>query len=115
MSKNGAFISKHSSFTGNIEATRITVEGEVVGNIDATSEVLITSNGRVEGDIKAPTILLEKGCDHNGSIYLDDSTPKISMKEESPKSKEEPVEKKQPVNEKSTASVASPKKKNKLW
>lgn len=115
MSINGAFISEQSSFNGNITATHITVEGEVVGDLRANSEVLIKSNGRVDGDIYAPKILLEKGCDHSGTMYLDDSTPKISLNQESPEPKEESEEDKQPTKEKLVTSDISPKKKNKLW
>lgn len=116
MNENGTFISKDSSFEGNITAKSITVEGEVIGDLNASTAIFIKGDGRVEGDIKAPKILLAKGCTHTGAICLDDSPPKFNLKEEkepeanksTPENK--PLTKKEPVS-----STVSPNKKNKLW
>lgn len=73
MDNTDTLISKSSFFQGNIFGKRIIVEGKVVGNLKATSSILIKKNGRVEGHVQAPTVYLEKGCHHEGDIYLDDS------------------------------------------
>lgn len=79
-------ISNNSLFEGNITASNITVEGEVVGNLNAVSAVVIKNGGQVEGNIQADKFFLEKGCAHTGRIYLDDSTPKYNLKEQEPQS-----------------------------
>ncbi|MGM0547118.1 MAG: bactofilin family protein [Bacteroidota bacterium] len=115
MSKKGTFISKQSLFTGDISANKITVAGEVVGDLTASSTIHIKSNAKVEGDLKAPKILLEEGSHQSGKVILDDSDPKISLKQQQADPKPKSLEEKQPVKQQTTAASASPKKKNKLW
>lgn len=64
-------ISKNTLFKGEISAAVITVEGKIIGNLQATSSILIKEDGWVKGNIQAPTIYLEKGCYHEGAIYLE--------------------------------------------
>jgi cytoskeletal protein CcmA (bactofilin family) len=80
---NTIIISKDTLFEGAISAAHIIIEGKVVGDIKATSSILIQGDGWVQGDINAPRIYLAKGCHHEGAIYLDDlenaSPSKIHM------------------------------------
>ena len=111
-------ISKSSFFQGNVFGKRIIVEGRVVGNLKATSSILIKEDGRVEGDIQAPTVYLEKGCHHEGGIYLDDwenvSPEKKNMKE--PESKLNNKDRaKINKDESPKAQPVSSRSKSKLW
>lgn len=81
------FISSNSLFKGDIAASNITVEGEVIGNLQAVSSVVIKNGGQVKGNIQAERFFLEKGCSHKGRIYLDDSTPKYNLKDDKKQSK----------------------------
>lgn len=80
MDNNKVNISNDTLFEGEIFAAYITIEGKVIGNLQATTSILIKENGWVEGNIQAPNIYLAKGCYHKGDIYLDDSSSaKIDM------------------------------------
>lgn len=83
MDNNQIIISKNTLFKGEISAASITIEGKVIGNLTATTSILINEHGWVEGHICAPKIYLAKGCHHEGNIYLDNlenaSSAKITM------------------------------------
>lgn len=83
MDSNQTIISKDTLFKGDISAASITIEGKVIGNLNASESILIKEDGWVEGDISAPNIYLAQGCHHEGNIYIDDldsaSSAKIHM------------------------------------
>ncbi|WP_445665770.1 bactofilin family protein [Fodinibius sp. AD559] len=118
MDDNDTFISKFSFFQGNVFAKSIIVEGRVAGNLKASSSILIKEDGRVEGDIQAPNVYLEKGCYHEGAIYLDDSentsSPKEDMNQPEFKSGSKGEAKTQENNPLKTQPVSSCSK-SKLW
>ncbi|PAU93550.1 hypothetical protein CK503_10345 [Aliifodinibius salipaludis] len=118
MNNTDTLISKSSFFQGNVFGKSIIVEGRVVGDLKATSSILIKEDGRVEGDIQAPTVYLEKGYHHEGAIYLDDSEnaspEKKNMKE--PKSKLNDKDRaKVKEDESPKAQPVSGRSKSKLW
>jgi cytoskeletal protein CcmA (bactofilin family) len=66
-----SIIAKGTSVKGNLTADGVVkVEGEVVGAIHAERQVLVSRDGRVEGDIYAPEVII--GGHVQGSIYADD-------------------------------------------
>lgn len=66
---------------GNIKATIyagvIDIEGRTVGEISGSEQVVVRRNGKVEGTIKAPRVILEDGCKFKGTIDMDDSAIKV--------------------------------------
>jgi len=54
----------------NIHAKRVVVAGTLIGNIDATEEVIRLETGRVLGDIKAPVVHLKDGVVIEGKIFV---------------------------------------------
>jgi len=50
-----------------VEANTITINGEVVGNCQATSRIEIQSTGRLTGDIRAPNIVIAEGAQFRGN------------------------------------------------
>jgi cytoskeletal protein CcmA (bactofilin family) len=68
---NQTIISKDTFFKGEISAASITIEGKVIGTLEATESILVKEDGWVEGDISAPNVYLAKGCYHEGNIYID--------------------------------------------
>lgn len=54
----------------NIIARIIEVAGTVIGDLKATDHVVIKSSSTVEGDIVAPQIQLEEGCQFKGSVQM---------------------------------------------
>ncbi len=45
----------------NIRASNVVVEGILIGNIDATSRVLLLPTSRILGDIKTPELIIQAG------------------------------------------------------
>ena len=54
----------------NITAHNIEVAGRVVGDLKAADRVLIRRSSSVSGDICAPQIQLEEGCQFKGSVQM---------------------------------------------
>ncbi|MEL7537689.1 MAG: polymer-forming cytoskeletal protein [Pseudomonadota bacterium] len=56
----------------NVNATKIFIEGTVVGNLTATVSVTIRDSGNVRGNIVAPRIAINEGATFNGGIEMRD-------------------------------------------
>ncbi len=76
---------------GEIAVARIFVSGTVKGSIHATQKVEIASNGRVEADLRTPSLVIEDGAFFAGRCAMD-----------------RPVELKAPALLRSAASVKIP-------
>jgi cytoskeletal protein CcmA (bactofilin family) len=57
--------------TADISAKRITIQGEVRGNVTAQEMVLIKERGKVWGDIVTPRISISDGAFFTGSIEME--------------------------------------------
>ena len=57
---------------GNIHADSITIEGFVRGNVQAQNEIVIAPNGRVFGNVHAPTVQIEAGAVFEGKCFMED-------------------------------------------
>lgn len=55
---------------------RITVSGNVWGDITALNEVCVTATGRLTGNVKAPRFSIEKGAVFNGQCRMEDEPVK---------------------------------------
>ncbi len=58
----------------NVEANVVEIEGQVEGDVDGVDKVVITATGRMEGNIKAPRVILNDGAKFKGSIDMDPGT-----------------------------------------
>ena len=56
----------------NVNATKIFIEGTVVGNLTATVSVTIRDSGNVRGNIVAPRVAINEGATFNGGIEMRD-------------------------------------------
>jgi cytoskeletal protein CcmA (bactofilin family) len=60
--------------TGSIEATirsnTVVVSGSVVGNIIAAHQIILHKSARVEGDMNAPSLVIEEGASFNGQLTM---------------------------------------------
>jgi len=57
--------------TANINARIIRVDGEVKGELHGSEQVIISPSGKVNGDIRAPRVVLEDGCSFKGSVDME--------------------------------------------
>lgn len=55
---------------GNITARVVTVEGEVEGDLQAEEQVILRGAARVQGDLKAPRVVLEDGANFRGLVDM---------------------------------------------
>ncbi|MBV1904704.1 MAG: polymer-forming cytoskeletal protein, partial [Pseudomonadales bacterium] len=62
---------KSGKVTADIMAKVVKIEGEVTGDIAGDEKVVISSTGRVRGNIVAPRMTLEDGAKFKGSIDMD--------------------------------------------
>lgn len=56
---------------GGVKARSVVVEGELYGDVAAEQSVMVRSGGRMQGDILAPRVGLEEGCQFQGNVDMD--------------------------------------------
>jgi len=64
-------IGQSGKVTANVDANKITIQGEVNGDITGEEKVVISKSGRVRGNIVSPRVTLEDGAKFKGSIDMD--------------------------------------------
>ena len=71
LQKNDVTVGESGQINADISAKTVQVDGEVNGDINGAEKVVITSTGRVRGNIVAPRMTLEDGAKFKGSIDMD--------------------------------------------
>ena len=64
------YIESDAFVEANINASRVHIRGEVIGNIEALETVQLFSTARVTGDITAPKVKMENGCYFTGKCHM---------------------------------------------
>ena len=70
--ENDITVGESGQINANVTARNISVKGEVKGELRATEQVSIKPTGRVTGDIRAPRVVLDDGCQFKGSVDMDE-------------------------------------------
>jgi len=70
--ENDIFVGKTGHVNANVTAKIIIVEGDVRGELRANEQVKIKPSGKVTGDIRAPRVELDDGCQFKGSVDMED-------------------------------------------
>ena len=73
-------IGAHGRVKASISAKGVQVVGHVSGNVNATERVEIQASGVVEGDIRAPRLLVQEGAVVNGAIEMSGGKESASAK-----------------------------------
>ncbi len=60
---------------GDVNATKIYVEGKVEGDLKASESVTVRKSCVVEGNILSPTVAIEEGANFDGSITMRKPNP----------------------------------------
>jgi len=68
--QNELTIGANGNAQAELHAKTILVVGRVTGNISASERVEIQSSGVVEGDVRAPRLVVQEGARVNGSIHM---------------------------------------------
>ncbi|MFZ0486430.1 MAG: polymer-forming cytoskeletal protein [Arenicellales bacterium] len=98
--KNEIMIGPEGQVKADITALKVSVEGRLIGDIRGSERVIIKHSGHVEGNIVAPRVVLEDGCQFKGSVEMNIESG--SGASTSPKAQE-------PRSESKTKSDAAPK------
>ena len=59
-----------------LHAKAVVIVGHVTGNVSATDRIEIQASGVVEGDVRAPRLVVQEGARVNGSIEMGDVAAK---------------------------------------
>lgn len=68
--KNEVLIGADGQIKADVTALKVSIEGRVTGDIRGSERVVIKHSGRVEGNIVAPRVVLEDGCQFKGSVEM---------------------------------------------
>lgn len=88
--KNTLTVLSGGHVQADVDANVVEIEGQVEGDVGGVDKVLITATGRMEGNIKAPRVILNDGAKFKGSIDMDrgiGAAAEPSQRREPPKPK----------------------------
>lgn len=63
-------VGREGQVKADITGRVITIEGEVEGNLHAHEQIILRSSARVDGDIKAPRVVLDDGANFRGLVDM---------------------------------------------
>jgi cytoskeletal protein CcmA (bactofilin family) len=63
-------LASQASIRGNIVAEAVAVHGEVIGSITSPGKIEVGQTGSVEGEIRAPRMVLTEGARLHGRIRI---------------------------------------------
>ena len=65
-SSSDLMIGEYAKVKAKIDADRVIIKGEVIGDVTATTSVHVFSSGKLTGDVTAPEVTLDSGCFFSG-------------------------------------------------
>ncbi len=66
----GVVIGGDGHVKGRIEASQVTVEGRLEGDLAATEKAEVKTSGKVDGDIEAPRVVIAEGAYFRGNVKM---------------------------------------------
>lgn len=70
-SQGEVFIGYESKVKANIIAKKVLIEGEVIGDIEATCGLRISNTGKVYGNLTGDQLIIEEGAVYKGKVNMD--------------------------------------------
>ena len=70
--ENDVTVGERGKVNANVTARNIVIKGEVKGELRGSEQVTIKPSGRVTGDIRAPRVVLNDGCQFKGLVDMED-------------------------------------------
>jgi cytoskeletal protein CcmA (bactofilin family) len=70
LEQHSVVVGREGRVHADVKGRVITVEGEVEGNLLAKEQIILRSSARVEGDIKAPRVVLDDGANFRGLVDM---------------------------------------------
>ncbi len=80
---NQLTIGANGNVAASVTAKEIVIIGKVAGNVTGTERVEIESTGSVEGDVRAPRLVVQEGAVLNGAVEM--GQPRSPASAEKPK------------------------------
>lgn len=74
LGKHAVGVGSDGRVKANIVGRMITIEGSVEGDLTAQEQIVLRGSARVQGDIKAPRVVLEDGATFRGLVDMGTST-----------------------------------------
>ncbi len=75
LKKNSVTVGRNGRVKADIYGRIIRVEGRVQGNLFGDEKIIINKAGDVQGNLSAPSVILEDGARFKGSIDMEVKTP----------------------------------------
>lgn len=72
---NTVTIENSAQIDANIFAKVVNVNGNIVGNIEASEKIVISNTGNVTGDMTAKKVILQDGSYFKGNVSMVDNQP----------------------------------------
>lgn len=79
-SKGKVVIGDNGLVNGEIKAANVDIMGAVKGEINATDTLSLKSSGKIDGNIKTTTLIIEQGAQFNGNCKM--GADKVEAKKE---------------------------------
>jgi cytoskeletal protein CcmA (bactofilin family) len=67
-------VGEKAEVTAKIEAETVSAKGQIHGDIVARSRIELFATARVDGDLIAPDLVIESGCQYNGNCRMAGNT-----------------------------------------
>jgi cytoskeletal protein CcmA (bactofilin family) len=69
-SENTLIVGETGSIEATIRSNTVVVSGSVVGNIVAARQIVLHKSAKVQGDMSAPSLMIEEGAIFNGQLSM---------------------------------------------
>lgn len=69
--KSRLTVGANGDVRATVNAKTLSIEGSIEGDVNAGENVVLTSSGKMQGNIKAPRITLQDGCKFKGTIDME--------------------------------------------
>ncbi len=69
-SQSDLMISEQARVHAEVQADRVVIKGEVIGDVTASTSVRVFSSGRLTGNVTAPEVILDSGCFFSGECVM---------------------------------------------
>ncbi len=69
-SENTLIVGETGNVDAKIRSNTVVVSGTVVGNIIATRQIVLHKSAKVQGDMSAPSLMIEEGAVFNGQLTM---------------------------------------------
>lgn len=88
-SEADVLIGEGARIEGGIEGRQVTISGEVLGNVQASERLEISSEGKLQGDIQAPDLVIQSGAKFVGKCEMPIESDSSLQEEEEGELREE--------------------------